>query len=98
MISKITLSRTEIIPFLEKDNQTVMQMKNFEIGVTVEGDSEEEAQAKLDTLFQDERDKLSKIIPLLKSKDKKIQCILGHLKTLASDSRYQSIIEEAKKL
>jgi len=94
---KTTISRTEVIPFLDKDG-IIMQMRNFEIGVTVEGDSAEEAQTELDRLFSIERDKVSSIVPLLKSKDKKIQCILGHLKTLASDTRYQSIISEAKKL
>ncbi len=94
MSIRYTITKEEVVPFLNPDN-TVMQMKNFAITISVEWDTIEETTAQADRLFDQERNKLFLLIPSLKAKEKKIQFILNALKHYLPDKRDQ-ILEEMK--
>jgi len=93
---KTIITREEIIPFLNPDG-TIMQMANFRISVSIEADTSEEAQAETTRVFDSEKEKLSLIIPALKTKEKRIQFILQKLKQLLPD-KFAAIMNEASSI
>lgn len=97
MINKITKTLTEVVPFLEADG-TKMQMKQFEITNTIEWDNEEEVSKKLYEVHTKDRDLVSKIVPLLQSKDKRLAFLVNQLKTKVSNSDFETIINAAKNI
>lgn len=72
-----------------------MQMVQFRVGVTVEADTKEEAEKEADELFQCEREKLSLIVPMLQTKERRIKFVLDKLKQFAT-LQYESVVNQAK--
>lgn len=97
MITKITKTLTEVVPFLEADG-TKMQMKQFEITNTIEWDNEEEVSKSLYDIHNKDRELVSKITPLLQSKDKRMAFLISQLKMKVSNSDFENIINAAKKI
>jgi len=96
---KFSITREEQIPFTNTDG-TVMQMVQYKIWVTAFQDdwqTVEEMQRELDKVFEDEREKLSWQVPLLKIKERRIQFILDQVKRLTPD-KYNSILLWAKNI
>lgn len=93
--NKVSISREETIPFLNPD-WTLMQMANYRIVVSVDWESQDEVQSQVDALFESERMKLSSIVPLLKTKDKRLNFIMQKLKEKVSQSEYDLILNQAK--
>lgn len=96
---KFSITREEQIPFVDASWQ-IMQMVQYKIWVTAFQDdwqTVEEMQVELDKVFEDEREKLSWQVPLLKIKERRIQFILDQVKRLMPD-KYNSILLWAKNI
>lgn len=99
-MAQITLSRTEAVPFLDSSWQ-IMQMRNFEISVSVTSEAwetEDDIKKLLDKLFDEQRAIISLQIPLLRSKDARLRELQNHLKKKVTPEEYNKIILELKKI
>jgi len=64
----------------------------FKITASVEGETKEEVQAELDSLFEQEKEKLSDTNPVIKKKDKQLAYLLSELKALVPETKLKQII------
>jgi hypothetical protein len=76
-----SVSKSEQVPFIDRE-WLIIQMVQYSISVTASWESIEEATDNAEKLFNIEKDKLSKIVPLLKIKDSKIIWLWSQLKRM----------------
>lgn len=93
--NRVSISREEVIPFVNPDG-TIMQMANYRIAVTVDWLNQDEVQSQVDALFDAERLKLSNVVPLLKTKDKRLNFIMQKLQERLPAAEYNLILNQAK--
>ena len=98
-MGKFTITRTEAIPFREI-NWDVMQMKQYEISVTVTQDEWElvtDIEKQLDIVFARNLEKTMIDDPIYQRQKKRLNYLVDQIKRIAP-TKVKGIILEAKKI
>lgn len=99
-MSKIILSRTEIVPFYDSSWE-IMSMRNFEISVTVsqeEWETHEQVKEILDKVFDEQRAVIEKKSPLIQQKQKQLKRFADLIRPIVSAQDYARITSDVKSI
>lgn len=100
-MSNISITESEVVPFYEANWVTVMQMKHYEISVTVnqEGwETIEQIRKQLDDIIEERRQHLATKIPFQQTQQRWLVALKKKLEERTSPTEFMEIITEIKSI